>query len=43
MSAVEKGDEICTGQLRPLKDPKADIAYEEIIVRRSNFLDCPLS
>ncbi len=28
---------------RPLSDRKADIAYEEIIVRRSSQLDCPLS
>ena len=28
---------------RPLPDRKADIAYKEIIVRRSNRLDCPLS
>jgi hypothetical protein len=28
---------------RPLPDRKADIAYEEIIVRRSSQLDCPLS
>ncbi len=28
---------------RPLPDRKADIAYEEIIVRRSNRIECPLS
>jgi hypothetical protein len=28
---------------RQLPDRKADIAYEEIIVRRSSQLDCPLS
>ncbi len=28
---------------RPLPDRKADIAYEEIIVRRGNRFDCPLS
>jgi hypothetical protein len=28
---------------RPLPDRKADIAYDEIIVRCSNQLDCPLS
>ncbi len=27
---------------RPLPDRKADIAYEEIIVRRGNRFDCPL-
>ncbi len=28
---------------RPLPDRKADIAYKEIIVRRSNRFACPLS
>ena len=28
---------------RPLSDRKADIAYDEIIVRRGNRFDCPLS
>ena len=28
---------------RPLSDRKADIAYEEIIVRHSNRFDCRLS
>ncbi len=27
---------------RPLPDRKADIAYEEIVVRHSNRFDCPL-
>jgi hypothetical protein len=35
------GDQIRTDQLLPLRDRKADVAYEEIIVRRSNWLDCP--
>ena len=26
----------------PLIDPKADVAYEEIVLRRSNWLECPL-
>ena len=37
-----EGDEIRDGQFLPLTDRKADIAYEEIIVRRSNRFSCPL-
>jgi hypothetical protein len=37
------GDEICTDQLLPLRDPKADVAYKEIVLRRSNCLECLLS
>jgi hypothetical protein len=32
-----------TDQLFPLRDRKADVAYQEIMVRRGNWLDCPLS
>ncbi len=34
-----KGDEIRTDQLLPLRDPKAEVTYEEIIVRSSNWLE----
>ena len=37
------GDEIRTDQLLPLRDHIADIAHDEIIVRRGDWLDCPLS
>ncbi len=37
------GDEICADQLLPLRDLKADVAYEEIVLRRSNWLERPLS
>jgi hypothetical protein len=37
------GDEICADQLLPLRDPKADVAYEEIVLRRSNWLEWLLS
>jgi len=37
------GDEIRTEQLLPIRDRKADVAYDEIIVCRSDWLDCPLS
>jgi hypothetical protein len=40
--AASKGDENCTDQLLPLRDLKADVAYEEIIVRRGNWLECLL-
>ncbi len=36
-------NEIRAGQILPLSDRKADIAYEEIIVRRSNRFGFPLS
>ena len=38
-----KTDEIFTDQLLPVRDRKADVAYEERIVRRRSWLDCPLS
>jgi hypothetical protein len=37
------GVEFSTDQLLPLGNPKADVAYEEIVLRRSNWLECLLS
>jgi hypothetical protein len=37
------GDEIRGSQFLPLQELKADIAYGKIVVRRSNWLECPLS
>ncbi len=37
-----QGDEIGTDQRLPLTDPKADVAYEEIVLRRSNRIECLL-
>ena len=37
------GDEIRADQLLPFRDRKADVAYQEIIAHRGNWLDCPLS
>jgi len=36
-------NEIRAGQFLPLWDRKADVAHGEILVRRSSWLDCPLS
>jgi hypothetical protein len=41
--AASKGDENCTDQLLPLRDLKADVAYEEIIVRRGKRFECRFS
>ena len=30
-------------QFLPIWDRKADITYEEILLRRSNWLECPIS
>ncbi len=36
-------NEIRAGQILPLSDRKADIAYQETVLRCSNWLECLLS